>query len=90
MSGKIENPQVFPQGIKFKGDECGSYSGGMTLRDFFAAKIIQGFCANPAIFASNAMNGWQLVNCSEESLIKYAYRIADKALTERTQTKDSQ
>jgi len=55
---------------------------GITIRDYFAAKALQGFCANPAIFAANAMNGWHLVNCKEPELCDYAYHLADQMIHE--------
>ena len=39
---------------------------------------MQGFCANPAIFAANALNGWGLVNTTEDDLCTYAMSLADK------------
>jgi hypothetical protein len=53
---------------------------GMTLRDYFAAKAIQGFCANSAIFAENGQTGWGLVNCNLESLTSYAFDVADSMM----------
>lgn len=58
---------------------------GMTLRDYGAFKALQGFCANPAIFAANGMSGWDLVNCTEEQLCQVAYRLADAMLKARAQ-----
>lgn len=49
-------------------------------RRYLAAKAIQGFCANPAVFAHNGMCGWALVNCSEDTLAVYAYMIADAVI----------
>jgi hypothetical protein len=56
---------------------------GMTLRDYFAAKALSGFCANPSIFAPNPVNGWSLVNCKNEDLADYAYVMADAMLATR-------
>jgi hypothetical protein len=44
---------------------------GMTLRDYFAAKTMQGMCANPVHHASLA------------DAVADAYRIADAMLAER-------
>jgi hypothetical protein len=46
-------------------------------RDQYAAKIMAGFCANPAIFAPNGMCGWSLVNCTDADLVGYAFSLAD-------------
>lgn len=56
---------------------------GMTLRDYFAAKALAGFCANPAVFASNSRTGWSLVNCTEPQLAQSCYVLADAMLIER-------
>lgn len=60
----------------------GAYEG-MSLRDYFAAKALQGFCANPAVFAANGMSGWSLVNCTEQQLLDYCGHLADVMLVER-------
>ena len=40
---------AFPSGLKEEADDTvDSLHKGMTLRDYFAAKAMQGFCANPA------------------------------------------
>lgn len=52
----------------------------MTARDEFAMRILQGFCANPAIFAKSAEVGWGLVNCTAPELMTFVYRLADTAL----------
>lgn len=52
----------------------------LTGRDEFAMRLLQGFCANPAIFASNSQHGWGLVNCTDKQLVDYAYRLADEAV----------
>jgi hypothetical protein len=60
--------------------------GGITMRDYFAAKALQGFCANPAVFASNGMSGWDLVNCTEDQLAEVCNRLADAMLRAREQS----
>ncbi len=56
---------------------------GMTLRDYFAAKAMQGFCANPSVFAPNGRNGWTLVNCTVVQLSEVCYGMADGLLKAR-------
>ncbi len=56
--------------------------GGMSVRQYYKAKIIAGFCANPAIFAQNANCGWSLVNCKDSELTGYAGKLADEMLSE--------
>lgn len=48
----------------------------MNDRTIIAAQILAGLCANPAIFAANAMSGWKLVNCSDADLAAYADHLA--------------
>lgn len=56
---------------------------GLTVRDYFAAKVLQGFCANPAVFAANDMSGWDLVNCTEDQLAAVCNRLADAMIKAR-------
>jgi hypothetical protein len=49
---------------------------GMTLRDYFAAKAIQGFCANSTFFAEDG-------NCNLEGLTSYAFDVADSMMKAR-------
>lgn len=78
---------VFPINYQFERND-GSIEiqrwEGMSLRDYLFGKVLQGFCANPTVFAQNGMTGWALVNCNEETLVKYALSIADTALAERS------
>ena len=57
-----EEQQAFPDGLLNQ--------DGMTLRDYFAAKAMQGFCTNRAVIL--------YVEASEE-----AYRVADAMLKAR-------
>lgn len=47
-------------------------------RDEYAAKILAGFAANPAIFAPNPGCGWALVNCTDAQLAAYAVQLANE------------
>lgn len=49
---------------------------GMTLRDYFAAKAIQGICANPAF---DPTNQWHFENAAED-----AFRMARAMIEERS------
>ena len=62
---------AFPQG-KGAGDMWVT-DGGMTLRDYFAAKAIAGICAH--------RDSWGLT--SPHALAALAYNIADAMLAER-------
>ncbi len=50
------------------------------MRDHYRGQVMQGFCANPAVFASNPMSGWALVNGTVEQLVEYADHIAETML----------
>lgn len=54
------------------GSETTQGSEGMTLRDYFAAKAIQG------LLAADKINDWTDCKCAE-----YAYEMADAMLKER-------
>jgi hypothetical protein len=57
---------------------------GMALRDYFAAKVMQGLLANPGgPIQANGMNGWYWCNCSSEDVVNFAYSIADSMLKAR-------
>lgn len=57
---------------------------GMFLRDYFAAKAIQGLLANPGgPIQANGMRGWNWCNCSPEDAANLAYCIADAMLAQR-------
>lgn len=45
-----------------------------------ASRVLAGFAANPAVFASNASCGWSLVNCTDEDLVGYSLSLADKLI----------
>jgi hypothetical protein len=77
------NPPAFPVpsiGTGDPRDGMTSGSDGISYRQYLYAKIIQGFCANPSVFAPNGMSGWALVNCSPEDLFGYAHFLAEKAM----------
>ena len=46
---------------------------GMELRDYFAAKVLQGLCANPDFTLEKS-----------ESMVKTAYECADLMMVERS------
>lgn len=60
---------------------------GMTLRDYFAAKALQGLCANPGgPFQANNISGWAIVNCDLEDIANESYKLADAMLHAREAT----
>lgn len=86
----IENPSAFPFQTDATMERYNSMKygeTGMTLRDYFAAKVLQGLCANPGgPFQRNEMSGWDIVNCKYEDIVKMAYGIADTMLAERSKS----
>lgn len=61
-----------------------SPKGGISMRDYFAAKAIQGLLANPGgPIQANGVIGWSWCNCSTEDVAYLAYSIADAMLKER-------
>lgn len=58
-------------------------SGGMTMRQYYKAAVMQGLCANPGgPFQSNSLSGWALVNSSFHQLSIEAGELADAMLVE--------
>jgi hypothetical protein len=57
---------------------------GASLRDYFAAKAIQGLLANPGgPIQANGMSGWDWCNCAAEDVAALAWHIADTMLKAR-------
>lgn len=57
---------------------------GMTLRDYFAAKALQGVLANPGgAVQANSACGWSLCNCTFDDVAEFSYRLADAMLKAR-------
>jgi len=51
---------------------------GMTLRDYFAAKAMQGFLSNKAVVT-------RLDDAEEKNIAPYAYHVADMMINERAE-----
>lgn len=70
---KTDNPQAFPQ-AQFRGDEQVDTAehGGMTLRDYFAAKAMQSLLSDHEVNSS-----------TRENISEFAYKYADAMLEER-------
>ncbi len=87
MSEINDGGRAFPceQGHCPDGTWNQSFEPGMSLRDYIAARTLQGFCANPAVFAANARTGWSLVNCSKLELAAFCYELADAMLAVRNE-----
>jgi hypothetical protein len=66
------NPPAFPlhnHGVQ----TLGMHISGMTLRDYFAAKAMQGYCSDPDY----------KIDCGQEDTAIAAYRMADEMLKAR-------
>lgn len=71
-----------PSGDEPKVDRTTHYNEGMTLHQWFAGMVLNGFCSNPSVFAPNGMTGWGLVDIKEDQLMNYCLYIADKMIAE--------
>lgn len=67
------NPQAFPMPASEHSQGGHHEQNGMDLRDWFAGKIVAGWCANP----SDGFNG------PYENMAREAYQLADAMLAER-------
>jgi hypothetical protein len=77
MDDKPNNPQAFP--IYYKEEtkhygETNHHNKGMTLRDYFAAKYLEG---------ATAKYGYAIDSTNVEKRAKDAYKMADTMLKER-------
>ena len=75
----MNNPPAFPHTVEYKGSDCGGIvpHGGMTLRDYFAAKALQGLMHNyhPCDFLEH--KGWL------EDISMASYQIANAMMKAR-------
>jgi len=65
---------AFPLDLTVDGDHRWGY--GMTLRDYFAAKAMQGMLANPKLQE-------QILKAGQSWIEESAYKVADAMLEER-------
>ena len=57
---------------------------GASLRDYFAAKVVQGLVANPGgPIQQDDQCGWRLTNCTYDDIAEHAYRLATAMLAVR-------
>jgi hypothetical protein len=80
----MNNPPAFPgrqKALMIKSEHIGIASeyeiehNGMTLRDYFAAKAMQGYCSNQ----------WHTSSCTVELTADCAYEMADAMMKAREQ-----
>lgn len=77
---KPSNPEAFAYG--YGTDNYSDIQRGMTLRDYFAAKIIQGILSAQTEMRANGMQNNHSTN-QIESLCEESYQIADAMLKQR-------
>ncbi|MGC0013786.1 hypothetical protein ACPRR8_24025 [Enterobacter hormaechei] len=83
MSKKNNGGYAFPLGAT-DATAWRDCNQGMTLRDYFAGKALQGLCANSGgPFQANNMSGWAIVNCDLDDIATESYRLADAMLRAR-------
>jgi len=68
----MNNPPAFPHTVEYKGSDCGGIvpHGGMSLRDYMAARAMQALIDNDGLFSE---------------IPTQAYAIADAMLKAREQ-----
>lgn len=74
MSEKETGGPAFP--LDVNKEQLGFWNEGMTLRDYFAAKAMQG--ALSGYMANQEMSAW-----SSDQMAKYAYEVADEMIEAR-------
>jgi hypothetical protein len=74
---KPDNPNAFPVDGMYAGESLAKGNSGMTLRDYFAAKAMQGH------LASEYGAGIQCDNYNQQMLAKAFYDMADAMLKQR-------
>ena len=80
----MNNPPAFPHTVEYRGSDCGGIipHGGMTLRDYFAAKAMQAMLTSPeflvVVTADEAVGG-----NAKERVSNVAFAYADAMLEAR-------
>lgn len=77
MSEIKDGGAAFPHGEVINNSLIYEGECGMSLKQYYAAKALQGFCANPSIFAADPRCGWDLVNCTHADLVNLCNDLAD-------------
>jgi hypothetical protein len=78
---------AFPVNTANEGQAGACYPAyGLSMRDYFAAKAMQGLMANPGgPVQQSGMSGWAFTNCNKNDVAALAYVIADAMLKAREQ-----
>lgn len=80
---KPENPPAFPGNVDLSAVDVVD-SSGMTLRDYFAAKAMQGALSNLDVFDAITRVGRTDGAERVEAMALFAYDMADAMLAERS------
>lgn len=73
---KDNNTLAFP--TSFRPDFPNEIGGGMTLRDYFAAKALQGYCSDPVLLGALGRG-----SVKPEQVAGRAYEMADAMMEAR-------
>jgi hypothetical protein len=76
MSNTNTGGPAFPHTVEYKGPDCGGIvpHGGMTLRDYFAAKAMLFYFAGPDA---------KVISKSPDAIARWSYIMADEMLKAR-------
>jgi hypothetical protein len=74
---KPSNPNAFPIALKDNNNPYHRDATGMSLRDYFAAKVLQG------ISSLDDKGTFNTIEEAFESQAKYCYKLADEMLKQR-------
>jgi hypothetical protein len=60
----MNNPPAFPHTVEYRGSDCGGIAshGGMTLRDYMAAKAMQALIDNDGLFSEIPTQAYALAD----------------------------
>jgi len=82
-NNKPENPSAFPEPFVNDPNLAISNTPGMTLRDYFAAKAMQGFLTNNNLGNVLEKSGAKTMEDADDCIAITAYRLADAMLKQR-------
>jgi len=77
------NPNAFPVDGMYAAESLANKNSGMTLRDYFAAKAMQGLITNERIAGNIASYANQNDLNGNESVALISYNMADAMLKQR-------
>jgi hypothetical protein len=82
---KFDGGPAFPKAGLDPWNNAKTVHVGMTMRDYFAAKALQGILANPGgVVQANSACGWSLCNCTLGDVAEFSYQLAGAMLKARS------